>query len=115
MNKKKVKFIIILIVLILIVLSNLCISYARVEPNNYSVTPTGGEKLKDIGNTIIGVMQLVGSISSVIVLVVMGIKYMIGSVEEKAQYKETMFPYIIGAVLVFSVVNILAIIEGIMS
>ena len=38
---------------------------------------------------------------SVIVLLVLGIKYMIGSAEEKAEYKKTMIPYLVGAVLVF--------------
>ena len=31
-----------------------------------------------------------------------GIKYMLGSVEEKAKHKQTLMPYLIGAVLVFS-------------
>ena len=35
-----------------------------------------------------------------------GIKYMMGSAEEKAEYKKVMLPYIIGAVLIFAGVNI---------
>ena len=31
-----------------------------------------------------------------------GIRYMVGSVEEKAQYKSLMFPYVLGAILLFS-------------
>ena len=33
---------------------------------------------------------------------VLGIKYMMGSAEEKAEYKKTFIPYIIGAVLLFA-------------
>ena len=73
----------------------------------------GDDKLLDIGNKIIGPIQMIGSIVSVIALIVIGIKYMMGSVEEKAQYKETMKPYIIGAVLVFGITNILTIVYDI--
>ena len=57
--------------------------------------------------------NLVGVIVSVITLMVLGIKYMFGSIEEKAEYKKTAIYYIIGAVLIFSgttVPNILYII-----
>ena len=64
-------------------------------------------------NNVVGVFRLVGSIVSVIVLVALGIKYMFGSVEERAEYKETMKPYIIGAVLVFGISNITSILYDI--
>ena len=35
---------------------------------------------------------------------------MMGSVEEKAEYKKTMTPYVIGAFMVFGITNIIAII-----
>lgn len=52
-------------------------------------------------NTIISWLTGIGMAVSVIVLLVLGIKYMIGSAEEKAEYKKTMIPYLVGAVLVF--------------
>ena len=39
-------------------------------------------------------------------LIVLGIKYMMGSAEERAEYKKTLFPYFIGAVLIFAAVNL---------
>ncbi len=54
-----------------------------------------------LGNKYIGIVQAIGSIASVGALVVIGIKYMLGSAEEKAEYKSTMIPYIIGCILVF--------------
>lgn len=71
----------------------------------------GADKVKNIGNKIIGAVQFIGTFASVIVLIVMGIKYMLGSVEEKAEYKKTMMPYIIGAILVFGITNLLGIIS----
>ena len=72
----------------------------------------GGEntKLIEIVGKVLGVIQVVGSIVSVIALSVIGIKYMVGSVEEKAKYKETMTAYIIGCVLLFAISNLTSII-----
>ena len=67
-------------------------------------------ELQNIGNIIIGIIRTVGSIASVGVLIVLGIKYMAASLEERAQYKKSMIPYVVGAVLVFGITNLLAII-----
>ena len=56
---------------------------------------------QELVNTIIGWLTGIGMAVSVIVLLVLGIKYMMGSAEEKAEYKKTMIPYLVGAVLVF--------------
>ncbi len=56
----------------------------------------------NVGNTVVGVIKVVGIFVSVGALMVIGIKYMMGSAEEKAEYKKVMIPYIIGAVLVFA-------------
>ena len=50
---------------------------------------------------------------SVIVLIVLGIKYMLGSVEEKAEYKKTLLPYVIGATLTFGASSIASVIYNI--
>ena len=34
---------------------------------------------------------------------------MVGSVEERAEYKKAMMPYVIGAVMVFAITNLLGI------
>ena len=58
--------------------------------------------MQNIGNQIITVVSVAGSIVSVVVLIVLGIKYMMGSAEEKAEYKKTFIPYLIGALLLFA-------------
>lgn len=70
-------------------------------------------RLEEIGNSIVGILRIIGSILSVAVLAIIGIKYMIGSVEERAEYKKTLLPYLIGAILVFGITNILAIVVDI--
>lgn len=81
------------------------------KPGSTTVVTNAG-KLETIGNRIIGVIRIVGTIISVIALAVMGIKYMVGSVEEKAEYKKTMLPYLIGAIMLFGITNLLVIIQN---
>ena len=64
-------------------------------------TQTQVESLKNAGNNIVKVITSIGVVISVMVLIILGIKYMMGSVEEKAEYKKTLLPYLIGASLVF--------------
>lgn len=81
------------------------------DPNSWDPgDPGSSDKVKKIGNTIVGAINAVGIIVSVGALMLLGIRYMLGSAEEKASYKETMIPYIIGAVLVFSTTTIVNVI-----
>lgn len=102
--KKINKIAIILIVLVTCVNIFYNYSYADtiVDTNAYKPTddPATPTKTVAIVSTILGVIQAIGIVLSVIMLAALGIKYMIGSVEDKANYKENMVPYIIGAVLI---------------
>lgn len=105
---KKVKTII-NVFLILIVLSsiflNVAVFAANGAPNptkfkGSSNADTSG--IENIGNQVITIVSTIGSVASVIVLIVLGLKYMMGSAEEKAEYKKTLMPYVIGAGMVFA-------------
>lgn len=66
--------------------------------------------LADMGNTIIGAIRAIGTIIAVVAIMIIGIKYMFGTIEEKANYKETMVPYLIGAIMLFTIPNLVGII-----
>ena len=66
-----------------------------------------------IGAKIINVITNIGMVIAIAVLVVLGIKYMMGSAEEKAEYKKTIIPYFIGALLIFSAAAIVKVIASI--
>lgn len=83
------------------------------KPDPASVDVKGETYLQKLGNNIIGPIRVIGSLVSVIAIIIIGIKYMLGSVEEKAQYKETLGPYFLGAVFVFGITNLLTIIYNI--
>ena len=70
-------------------------------------------KIDIFGQGIIKVITTVGSLCSVVVLIMLGIKYMMGSVEEKAEYKKTLLPYVIGASMVFAASSLVSIIYNI--
>lgn len=100
---KKIKIITTILLIVLMVCSIASVALAdEYSPDQYSgTTISGASKIKTIGNQIIYVIRLVGSMAAVAILVVLGLKYMMGSTEEKAEYKKTMIPYLVGALLVF--------------
>lgn len=57
--------------------------------------------ISSVGTNIVSIITTIGIIVAVIVLLILGIKYMMGSASEKAEYKKTMIPYLVGAVLIF--------------
>ena len=70
-------------------------------------------KLKGMTEQILGIIQVVGTVVAVVMLIVIGIKYMTGSIEEKADYKKSMIPYLIGVFIFFALTQLLAIVIGI--
>lgn len=111
MNKRNIIFNILIILITIITLSTVILpNYCYAEDdklglgnlNNYEGTNTGSGKLKTKANTILAYIRTIGIVLSVVILIVIGIKYMMGSVEEKANYKQTLVPYLIGAALVFT-------------
>lgn len=62
-------------------------------------------------NSVIGLIQVAGSGISILVITIVGIRYILSSPQEKADLKKSAMPIIIGCVLLFGAVNIVAIIE----
>lgn len=80
------------------------------KPDNLQASEVQG--LGVYGGKIAGFIRIIGTIVSVGALMIIGIKFMLGSAEEKAEYKDRMYPYIIGAVLLFAASNFVDIIYG---
>lgn len=74
--------------------------------SSISVSDNAKNSITSFGGQIVGTLQVVGTVIAVLILVVLGIKYMMGSAEEKAEYKKTMMPYLVGALLIFAAVTI---------
>ena len=97
MNKKIAKIVNVLLIALMIVSVTSSVFATSITPLNVN-----GANANDTGNSILGIIRVVGTIIAVGVLMVIGIKYMMGSAEEKAEYKKTMIPYLVGAVLIFA-------------
>lgn len=96
--KKFLKIGIVLIFIMMFVVTNIyAFSIGDLNGNGSNT-----QNLKTTGNKTITILSIIGSFISVIALIVLGIKYMLGSTEEKAEYKKSMLPYVIGAVFVFA-------------
>ena len=93
-----------MVILTVIMLISISISSFALEPADIEANTDaqGTTEITNVGNSIVGILQVVGIVLSVIILIVLGIKYMMGSAEEKAEYKKTMMPYVVGAALIFA-------------
>lgn len=101
---------IISILMIVAMLIALVTPVFAVDPATIKANEDNTGKITSLGSQIIGIVTTIGSVVAVLVLVVLGVKYMMGSAEEKAEYKKTLMPYVIGAVLVFAASTIAGVI-----
>lgn len=118
--RKTVKILITLIAILVLTLTiaNTYMCFAIQEgipdPNDYKpVEEPLPNTYVGIVQTIVSVIQISGVVISVVVITIIGIKYMIGSIEEKAEYKKTMIPYLIGVLFLFGTSQIVGVIYNI--
>lgn len=121
MQSKKLRYIIIFLFIVFLMslyIPNISSAYdaqnALGALENYGQITGSSDIFQDKVGKILGVVQIVGSLVAVICLIVLGVKYMMGSVEEKAEYKKTLLPYFIGALMVFGITNLLNVIYKVM-
>lgn len=69
----------------------------------------------NMASTIVGALTTIGMVIAVVGIIILGLKYMMGSVEEKADYKKTMIPYLVGCILIFCISKIVSIIYSLVS
>ncbi len=105
--KKQVKIISIILVIMMALTAVSNVVLATNIPDAIKQIGQGNDqanadKVVQLGATIVTIMQTVGIVVAVVILLILGIKYMMGSAEEKAEYKKTMIPYLVGAVLIFA-------------
>ncbi|MFR2533802.1 MAG: hypothetical protein ACLTEH_00715 [Clostridia bacterium] len=120
---KKIKVTSILILIILVSLNT--ISFARTL-ESYSGIEIGGKDIVtyapddltesdvnsafNLGRIIITGLTTVGIILSVMMMIVLGIRYMIGSTEQRAEYKKTLLPMFLGCIFICLSATIVAVI-----
>ena len=118
---KKVVKIVNIIVITLIILCTVTSAFAYAQEglpvaNEYETTyEEAPQSVIDVISMITTIIQTIGVILSVVILLMIGIKYMIGSVEERADYKKTMIPFLVGCVMIFATSTIVKLIANLTS
>ena len=109
MNKKTMKILAFVVTLFMVIAmmssvvnaaSGVNLTPSQITANIDSNSQT---QIQSVGQKIVGIIQVIGIVIAVVVIMVVGIKYMMGSVEEKAEYKKTMIPYVVGCIMVFGI------------
>lgn len=70
-------------------------------------------RLESKVSVILTVITNIGMVLAVLMVAIIGVKYMLGSVEEKAEYKKDMIPYLVGACLLFGITVIVKVLQQI--
>lgn len=112
--KKTIKILLICILTILLLQTS--ILAAGSIDTDYKLGTTGAEHASDdMISRILGYIQAIGSIISVVALLIIGFRYMFSSIDEQAKVKEVLIYYVIGAILVFATSNIVGILYDVIS
>lgn len=99
----------ILIIVAMILFSIACSVNATINPDDYkpgNLTASDYNKPFQFAGTILNAIWIIGTVISVLAIMILGIKYMVGSVEQRAEYKKTMMPIIIGIIMLFTTTTI---------
>ena len=92
--------------------------YGIIDPDDYEPGTLKQEelgRLPSITGNILATIKNIGIIIAVIILSIIGLKYIFGSLEEKAEYKENMTLYVIGCFLLAMATTIPSIIYDIIN
>lgn len=97
------------IISVLMIAMMMCMVATPVLAVTATVTPTQPTDTAGIlklAGKILGFLQWIALIGGVLIIAVLGIKYMMGSLEEKAEYKKSMIPLIVGIIVVMGATTI---------
>lgn len=116
---KKILFFIVMFIFVLAFFEIVAFAGETFDPDSYkgSHTVSTGDAtyIFDKGGELLKVLRNIAAAISVVTLSVIGIRYMVGSVDQKAEYKQTMFPVVVGCFLIGSLSVILTLIQSIMA
>ena len=117
---KKIMINILSIILILFLLINICPTKTQavnldgimggadnfIEKGKTGTNTIDQKQLQDTSDLIYNILLGISMVLAVIVGMILGIKYMMSSTEEKAEIKETLIPYVVACVITFGAFTI---------
>lgn len=108
--KKSIKLLSILMIVTMVAMTATPV-LATIDPDAAigSITPEAPSNTKSIlnlVNTILGFIQWGAIIGGTLIIAILGFKYMMGSLQEKAEYKKSMIPLVVGVIVVMGATTI---------
>lgn len=83
----------------------------NVEDYIPGVDLSNDDEAEEMLSVVLSIITNIGMVLSVLIPAILGVKYMLGSTEEKAQYKESLLPYVIGSILLFGICSVVKILQ----
>lgn len=101
-----------IVMLAVLVIGALVTPVLAVDPSTFSPDTNNASGVTNMFNSVIGIVQVVGTGIAIIMLIVLAIKYLTAAPEGKAEIKKSAIIYVVAAVILFAAVNILAAIQS---
>lgn len=116
-NTKKIILCVLMFMFVLLFFRTISFAGDTLDPDNYHTTLKYDDAtyIFDKGGELLKILRDIAAIVSVLTLSIIGVRYMVGSVEQKAEYKQTMMPVVVGCILIASLSAILTLIQSVMN
>lgn len=112
--KKRVRIISIILMVLMCITCMAGLAYADYTSTLSAISEGTGKvsspEAAKIGGNVVGLIQLIGTILAVVMLAILGVKYITASPEGKADYKGSMVPYVVGCIILLLAVNLTSVI-----
>lgn len=72
-----------------------------ISKGNKQDTIMNKENVRAVSDSIYNILLIIATVLAVGIISILGIKYMIGSAEGKAEVKDSLIPFIVGCIVVF--------------
>ena len=124
MSKRKVIEIIFILLLTVTLITFITPNYVNadtpreIDPSDWKpsdLNPGDVQEITDSAKVIVSFIRYMGIVVSIIALLILGMKFMVGSVEERAEYKKSMKAFLIGVLIFFALSQVLALIIDVAS
>ncbi len=108
--KKSFKIAIVALMLILTVfIFSTSVFADEIDPSKLKAEYKGStNEMMTIAQNVMGLIRNIAIIAGVIILMVIGVKFILGSAEEKAEYKKSLIPLVVGIVIVISATTLVS-------
>lgn len=120
MKTSKIKILLILIVTVLmsavpvlVYSSSTADAISAMESMNSSDVTDESGVFGPILNSVIGIIQVAGTGISMVMVTILGIRYIMASPSDKADVKKQIAPLVIGAIILFASVNLVALVADV--